>query len=125
MLITLPEKSHNGVQRGTFQYRVVTKISSCRVKTTSRQRIRHLGISFVSIFLLFSKESSWGHNYCSQGKYLAPGSSLYNSPAIPVRCRILVKSNYCNQKIILLDQDSTTCWRFRLIFSIPLLVPRL
>ena len=38
--------------------RVVTKISSCRVNTTSRRGIKWLGISFGSIFLLFSNKSS-------------------------------------------------------------------
>ena len=41
-------------------YRVVTKISSCRVNTTSRRGIKRLGISFGSIFLLFSNKSSRG-----------------------------------------------------------------
>ena len=45
-------------------YRVVTKMSSCRVNTTSRWGIKQLGISFASIFLLFSDESSQGP--CSQ-----------------------------------------------------------
>ena len=40
--------------------RVVTKISSCQVNTTSRRVIKQLGISFSSIFLLFSFESSLG-----------------------------------------------------------------
>ena len=40
--------------------RVVTKISSCRVNTTSRRGIKGLGISFGSIFLLFSNKSSRG-----------------------------------------------------------------
>ena len=40
--------------------RVVTKISSCRVYTTSRRDIRLLGIYFGSIFLLFSNKSSQG-----------------------------------------------------------------
>ena len=40
--------------------RVVTKISSCWVYTTSRRGIKWLGISFGSIFLLFSNKSSWG-----------------------------------------------------------------
>ena len=43
-----------------FTVRVVTKISSCGVNTTSRRGIIWLGISFGSIFLLFSDESSWG-----------------------------------------------------------------
>ena len=41
-------------------YRVVTKISSCPVNTTSRQGIKQLGISFGSIFLLFPNKSSRG-----------------------------------------------------------------
>ena len=40
------------------EIRVVTKISSCRVITTSRRGIKRLGISFGSIFLLFSNKSS-------------------------------------------------------------------
>ena len=40
--------------------RVVSKISSCRVNTTSRQGIKQQGISFGSIFLLFSNKSSQG-----------------------------------------------------------------
>ena len=40
--------------------RAVTKISSCLVNTTSRQGIKQLGISFGSIFLLFSYESIRG-----------------------------------------------------------------
>ena len=41
--------------------RVVTKISSCRVNTTSRRGNQtELGISFGSIFLLFSNKSSRG-----------------------------------------------------------------
>ena len=38
--------------------RAVTKISSCWVQTTSRRGIKQLRISFGSIFLLFSYESS-------------------------------------------------------------------
>ena len=47
--------------------RAVTKISSFWVNTTSRQGIKRLGVSFGSIFLLFSYKSSWG-------KSLAPRS---------------------------------------------------
>ena len=39
----------------------VTKISSCRVNTTSRRAIKQLGISFGSFFLLFSNDSSLGN----------------------------------------------------------------
>ena len=44
----------------THSIRVVTKISSCQVNTTSRRGIKRLGISFGSIFLLFSNKSSRG-----------------------------------------------------------------
>ena len=43
-----------------YLIRAVTKISSCRVNTRSRREIKQLGISFGSIFLLFSYESSRG-----------------------------------------------------------------
>ena len=44
--------------------RVVTKISSCQVNTTSRRGATQLGISFGSIFVLFSNESGQGpHSY--------------------------------------------------------------
>ena len=39
--------------------RAVTKIC-CQVNTTSRRGIKQLRVSFGSIFLLFSYESSWG-----------------------------------------------------------------
>ena len=41
--------------------RAVTKISSCRVNTTSRRGIKQLGISFGSKFLFFSYEINRGH----------------------------------------------------------------
>ena len=42
-----------------YELRVVTKISSCQVNTTSRRGIKQLGVSFGSpIFLLLSFESS-------------------------------------------------------------------
>ena len=41
--------------------RAVTKISGCQVNKTSRWGIKQLGISFGSIFLLFSYESSQGN----------------------------------------------------------------
>ena len=47
--------------------RVVTKISSCRVNTTSRRGIKQLWISFGYIFLLLSYASS-------RGKSPAPAS---------------------------------------------------
>ena len=51
-----------------YTVRVITNISSCRVNTTSMQQIKQLGISFGSIFLLFSGESSWGHVHSSWGR---------------------------------------------------------
>ena len=50
--------------------RAVTKISSCGVNTTRRRGIKQLGISFGSIFLLFSFERSRGHVYRRRGKSL-------------------------------------------------------
>ena len=44
----------------TLLSRAVTKISSCWINTTSRRGIKQLGISFGSIFLLFSYENSRG-----------------------------------------------------------------
>ena len=41
-------------------FRVVTKMSSGQVNTTSRRGINQLGVSFGPIFLLFSFESSQG-----------------------------------------------------------------
>ena len=43
-----------------ISFRAVTKILSCRVNTTSRRGIKQLEISFGSIFLPFSYESSRG-----------------------------------------------------------------
>ena len=59
----------------THNTRVVTKISSCRVNTTSRQGIKRLRISFGSIFLLFSNKSSWGPLSQQLGKI--PGPRLF------------------------------------------------
>ena len=44
---------------GETSFRVVTKILSCQVNTTSGQEIKQPGISFGSVFLAFSNESSW------------------------------------------------------------------
>ena len=54
--------------------RVVRKISSCRVNTTSGREIKQVGISFGSIFLLFSYERGRGHVLSSRGKSPAPAS---------------------------------------------------
>ena len=53
-------------------HRVVTKISSCRINTTSRRGIKRLGISFGSIFLLFSNKSSLGSLSQQPGKIPGP-----------------------------------------------------
>ena len=41
--------------RVSVSHRAVTKISSCQVNITSRRGIKQLGISFGSVFLLFSQ----------------------------------------------------------------------
>ena len=46
-------------------HKKTTKISNCRVNTTSRGEIEQLGISFSSIFLLFSYESIRGKSLVS------------------------------------------------------------
>ena len=56
------------------KFRVVTKISSCRVNTTSRRGIKRLGISFGSIFVLFPIKVAGGHSLSSRGKSAAPSS---------------------------------------------------
>ena len=60
--------------------RVVTKISSCRVNTTSRREFKQLGISFGSIFLLFSNKSSHGATIITAGGNLWR-SALNDNPA--------------------------------------------
>ena len=63
MLLGTPKDGavcYGRVQRKSVLHRVVTKISSCWVNMTSRRGIKWLGISFGSIFLLFSNKSSWG-----------------------------------------------------------------
>ena len=54
--------------------RDVTKISSCRVNTTSRRGIKQLEISFGSICLIFFDESRRGHVHSSRGKSPTPAS---------------------------------------------------
>ena len=62
--------------------RAVTKISSCHINTTNRQGIKQLGISFGSIFLLFSYEVSQGpRSYSSLGK--SQPSAVNDSPVCP------------------------------------------
>ena len=55
-----------------FMTTVVTKISSCSVNTSSRQGIKQLGISFGSIFLLFSYNSSQGRHSQQPGEIPGP-----------------------------------------------------
>ena len=60
--------------------RAATKISSCRIHTTSRHGIKQLRISFGSIFLQFSYESSqWEIMKVSVGNPRPP--PLNDSPA--------------------------------------------
>ena len=60
LVLVLRHSNENRPSMGTLHTRAVTKIASCRVNTTSRRGIKQLGISFGSIFLLFSYESSRG-----------------------------------------------------------------
>ena len=69
--------------------RVVTKISSCRVNTTSRRGIKWLGISFGSIFLLFSDESSRGLLSYQPGKI--PGPQLLMTTLITTNLWLCIK----------------------------------
>ena len=62
--------------------RVVTKISSCRVNTTSRRGIKWPGISFGSIFLLFSDKSRRGLLSQQPGKI--PGPRLLMTTLISI-----------------------------------------
>ena len=60
-MLVFDERGETGVPRKkTCGQGNVTNISSCRVNTTSRRGIKQLGISFGSIFLLFSFESRQG-----------------------------------------------------------------
>ena len=54
--------------------RVVTKISSCRVNTTSRRGIKQLGFLLVLFFFCFPIKVAGGHTHSSRVKSLAPGS---------------------------------------------------
>ena len=65
----------------TLPCRVVTKISSCRVNTTSRWGIKPLGISFDSIFLLFANKSSRGPLSSVAGENPRP-PALNDNPAM-------------------------------------------
>ena len=65
----------------------VTKISHCRINTTSRWGIKQLGSSFGSIFLLFSNKSSRG------GTLLVAGENP-RSPALNDNPAMLILSYY-------------------------------
>ena len=56
-----------------YRFRVVTKISSCLVNTTTRRGVKRLAISFGSNFLLFSNKSS---------RRKSPAPALNDNPAI-------------------------------------------
>ena len=63
--------------------RAVTRISSCRVNTTSRRGIKQLGISFGSFFCLFSFVSSWGATIIVAGGNPWP-PAVYDTPGYTV-----------------------------------------
>ena len=73
--------------------RVVTKISSCLVNTTSWRGINQLGISYGSIFLLFSNKSR-------RGKSPPPLSSWQKWKLLPNGCLLF---------------SPLPCWRIKLI----------
>ena len=76
-----------------YTVRVITNISSCRVNTTSMQQIKQLGISFGSIFLLFSGESSWGHVHSSWGRGRSRGrvQGVHTPPPPEMTCSFLIQ----------------------------------
>ena len=57
------------------QVRVVTKISSCRVNTTSRRGIKQVGIFLVIFFFYFPMKVARGQNHSRRGKSLAFATS--------------------------------------------------
>ena len=62
---------------------VVTKISSSQVNTTSRQGIKQLGVSFGSIFLLFSNKSRRGPHSYQPGEISSPQLLMATLAAVP------------------------------------------
>ena len=56
------------------QFRVVTKISRCRVNTTSRRGIKQLRVSFSSFFFSFPLKVAGEDVHSSRGKSPAPAS---------------------------------------------------
>ena len=84
--------------------RVVTKISSCRVNTTSRRGIKRLGISFGSIFLLFSDKSSQGPLSQQPGKI--PGPWLLMTTLLLYLILIVSSVWFVTLMIVLLLQDT-------------------
>ena len=77
-------------------FRAVTKISSCQVNTTSRRGIKQPGISFGSIFLLFSYESRWGP--CSQQLGEIPGRHLLMTTLIFIGGKQIANGAIINKK---------------------------
>jgi len=75
----------------------VIEISSCHVNTTSRQGIKQLGISFDSIFLLFSYGSS-------EGSYSWKPKKIPNTR--PLMTTLLLQFMEKNALLILLGWDS-------------------
>ena len=58
----------------TLPCRVVTKISSCRVNTTSRWESNREGFLLILFFFYFPIKVARGHSLSSRGKSPAPGS---------------------------------------------------
>ena len=91
--------------KGANNDRVVTKISSCWVNTTSRQGIKRLGISFGSIFLLFSNKSSRGPHLLVAGENPRP-PALNDNP------------EWTNPSDSIFQRTLTKIWGFRFLSSL-------
>ena len=89
--------------------RVVIKISSCRVNTTSRRGIKRLGIPFGSIFLLFSNKSSRGATLLVAGENPRPPALNDN----PDRKKTTTKQNKTKN-----EMRSTTLNKINVVYDI-------
>ena len=85
-------------------FRVVTKISSCWVNTTSRRGIKRLGSSFGSIFLLFSNKSSRGPLSQQPGKI--PGPRLLMTTLYLYKIFVRTNETVCYIQVSV-ERDST------------------
>ena len=78
-------------------HRVVTKISSFQVNTTSRRGIKRLEISFGSIFLLFSNKSSRGATLLVAGENLRPPALNDNPESYNYDKTVVIRDHNHNQ----------------------------